>query len=53
MADGGEVFGIVNLRMLEDEAVFAAAAAPRDYDAEDEAARRQRRRGAWTPVTGV
>jgi hypothetical protein len=53
MEDGGGVFGIVNVRMLEDAAVFAAVAAPRDYDAEDEAARRQRRRGAWTPVTGM
>jgi hypothetical protein len=53
MEDGGDVFGIVNIRMLEDEAAFAAAGAPRDYDAEDETARRGRRRHAWTPVTGV
>jgi hypothetical protein len=50
MADGDEVFGIVNLRMLDEAGEFAAAAAPRDYGAEDETARRQRRRDAWTPV---
>ena len=50
MNDGNEVYGIVNIRMLEDEAVFPAADTPRVYDAEDETSRRDRRRAAWTPV---
>ena len=50
MADGDNGVGIVNLRMLEDQAAFAAASVPRDYDAEDEAARLGRRRAAWTPI---
>jgi len=52
MADGGEVFGIVNVRVLDEAGAFAAGTAPRDYGAEDEAARRARRRRVWTPVTG-
>lgn len=47
-ADGA--WGIVNILMLDDGARFSAAAAPRDYDAEDAAARRARRRRMWTPV---
>jgi hypothetical protein len=50
MADGGEVFGIVNVRVLKEADAFAGAAAPRDYGAEDETARRNRRRKVWTPV---
>jgi hypothetical protein len=51
MEDGGERFGIVNSRMLEDHALFVSPATSRDYGAEDEDGRRARRCATWTPVT--
>ena len=51
MTEGDKAYGIVNIRMLADEAVFSAAETPRVYDAEDAEARLARRRAAWTPVT--
>ena len=53
MAEGQEVFGILNARMLDDADEFTVAPAPRNYDGEDDAARRQRRRKAWTPMTSA
>lgn len=46
----GRRFGIVGVNVLDDAERFSAPAAPRDYGAEDEAARRARRRRLWTPV---
>ena len=50
MNEGDKTYGIVNIRMLADEAAFSTAETPRVYDAEDAEARLARRRAAWTPV---
>ncbi len=50
MTEGDKAYGIVNIRMLADEAAFTAGETPRVYDAEDAEARLARRRAAWTPV---
>lgn len=50
LADGDDLYGIVIVNALEDAASFTQAPKPADYSAEDEAARRRRRRTRWTPA---
>ncbi|MEM7122170.1 MAG: aldehyde-activating protein [Pseudomonadota bacterium] len=53
MNEGDKAYGIVNIRMLADEAAFPTAETPRVYDAEDAEARLARRRAAWTPMAAA
>jgi hypothetical protein len=50
LAEGEALYGIAIVNALDDADAFTRAAKPADYSAEDEAARRQRRRGRWTPA---
>jgi hypothetical protein len=53
MRDEGDAFATINIRCLEDAALFTSAPSVVDYGSEDAAARRERRRRAWTPVRGT
>jgi hypothetical protein len=52
MREGNSAFASVNVRCLEDEARFTATPQATQYDDEDAAARRSRRKYLWTPVKG-
>ena len=49
--DGDAGWAIINLNILDDALEFTQEALVVNYDAESEAARRDRRRANWTPVT--
>lgn len=53
LADGDRLYGIAILNAMDDAALFTQAPKPADYSAEDEAARRLRRRTRWTPAEVV
>jgi len=53
LAEGDEFYGIAIVNALDDAAAFTQAPKPADYSAEDEAARRLRRRTRWTPAEVV
>ena len=50
LAEGDDLYGIAIVNALDDAARFAQPPKPADYSAEDEAARRRRRRTRWTPT---
>ena len=50
LAEGDALYGIAIVNALDDAEAFTQAAKPADYSAEDEAARRLRRRTRWTPA---
>lgn len=49
MQDGAAWFAIANLNALEGRERLAPVPQPMDYEGEDQAARRDRRRARWTP----
>lgn len=51
MADGDQAFATLIVNAFDAHERFTQPAMPVDYDAEDAAARRQRRRARWTPAT--
>lgn len=51
MPDGDALYAILLVNAFEDASRFTRAAIPVDYDAENEADRRERRRSRWTPAT--
>ncbi|NIA70723.1 aldehyde-activating protein [Pelagibius litoralis] len=51
--DAGRHYAIVITGALENAKRFSQTPMPMDYDAEDEAARRARRRAKWTPAEVV
>jgi hypothetical protein len=52
--EGGARYAILDSNAFDEAAKFTQVAAPMDYDGEDEAARRARRRSRWTPLaTGL
>jgi len=53
LAEGDALYGIAIVNALDDADSFRQAPKPADYSAEDEAARRQRRRTRWTPAAVV
>lgn len=53
MADEGVVWSVLNIDTLDDRALFIRPATPRDFSAEDRAARIARRKANWTPTTLV
>lgn len=50
LGDGDKLYGIAIVNALEDAGRFIQSPKPADYSAEDEAARRRRRRTRWTPA---
>lgn len=50
MQEGESAWSVVIVNALEERARFTAPVRPVDYDAEDEAGRRRRRRARWTPT---
>lgn len=50
LADGSDLYGIAIVSALDDAERFTQPPQPADYSAEDDAARRQRRRARWTPA---
>jgi hypothetical protein len=50
MTERDRSWAVLCIANLEDAAAFIQPARPVDYDAEDEAARRDRRRDRWTPA---
>jgi hypothetical protein len=50
MTEGERSWSVIVLNVLDEAASFARPAAPMVYDAEDEPARRARRRAKWTPT---
>lgn len=50
LADGSDLYGIAIVNALDDAEAFTQVPKPADYSAEDEAARRLRRRTRWTPT---
>lgn len=53
LADAGKVWSVINIDALDDRARFTRPAEPRDFSAEDHAARIERRKTRWTPTTLV
>jgi hypothetical protein len=51
--EGDAAFAIVNANVLDQSDELVQPATPMRYDGEDEAARRDRRRARWSPVTGT
>ena len=51
MDDAGRAIGIVNVNALDSRDTFDPAPPLHDYDGEDEARRRARRRKFWMPAT--
>jgi hypothetical protein len=51
LTDGERAWSVVSVNALDDAERFSRPAVPMVYDAEDEAARRARRRAKWTPTT--
>lgn len=51
MTEGEKAWSVVIVNALDDAARFSRPAVPMVYDAEDEDARRARRRARWTPTT--
>jgi hypothetical protein len=51
MTEGQRSWSVVIVNALDDAESFGRPALPMVYDAEDEAARRARRRARWTPTT--
>lgn len=51
MTEAGRAWAVVNIANLDDVAAFGRPVVPAVYDAEDEPARRARRRERWTPAT--
>lgn len=50
LEEAGALYGIAIVNALDDAAAFSQAPKPADYSAEDETARRRRRRDRWTPT---
>lgn len=50
MEEGGRAWAVLNVNAFAERAAFAGAATPMNYDREDEAQRRARRRRLWTPA---
>jgi hypothetical protein len=50
MADGERAYAIVNVNACDEPERFLQPPRAMDYDAEDEADRRARRRAKWTPA---
>ena len=50
MRDGDRAYATLNVRCLDDAALFTAKPEPVSYDAEDVEKRRARRRSRWIPV---
>jgi hypothetical protein len=53
MTDGGQVWSVINVDVLDDRALFTRAPEPRDYSAEDREERIARRKARWCPTTLV
>ena len=53
MIEAERGYAVVNVNALDDSARFAGPGTPMVYDAEDEPARRVRRRKLWTPAAIV
>jgi hypothetical protein len=51
MADGDGGYATLIVNVLDNHADYSRPPVPVEYDAEDEANRRQRRRDKWTPAT--
>jgi hypothetical protein len=49
----GRWYAVLNTNTLDDRSSMQAVPAAMDYDGEDVAARRARRKARWTPVTGM
>jgi hypothetical protein len=50
MTEGDRSWSVIVVHVLDDAESFSRPAVPMVYDAEDEAARRARRRARWTPT---
>lgn len=50
MEEGARAWAVLNVNAFDDRAAFTGAATPMNYDREDEAQRRARRRKLWTPA---
>jgi hypothetical protein len=50
LRDGPDVWSVVNIDTLDDRALFTRTPQPRDYSAEDRAARIARRKARWIPT---
>ena len=48
--DGGRAFATINVNCFDEQAEFTKPATSVNFDSEDAAARRERRRTRWTPV---
>ena len=51
MAEGDGGYATLMVNALDDHAQYTRTPVPVEYEAEDEAGRRQRRRDKWTPAT--
>jgi hypothetical protein len=51
LADGDQVWSVINIDTLDDRALFTREPQPRDYSAEDQQGRIARRKARWTPTT--
>jgi len=50
ISEGDDLYGIAIVNALDDAERFSQPSKPADYSAENEAARRKRRRERWTPA---
>lgn len=50
MEEGDRAWAVLNVNAFDDRAAFTGMATPMNYDREDEAQRRARRRKLWTPA---
>ncbi|WP_375688355.1 GFA family protein [Pseudooceanicola sp. LIPI14-2-Ac024] len=50
LSEGARHWSVLNIDTLDDRAAFVHPGDPRDYDAEDAAARIARRKARWTPT---
>ncbi len=51
MQDGERSYAVININTFQDPNVFTCDAKSMNYDNEDDAGRRERRRQRWVPVT--
>ena len=51
LADGDQVWSVINIDTLDDRALFTRVPEARDYSAEDQQGRIARRKARWTPTT--
>ncbi len=53
LTDGEAAYGIVNIRTLNDKALFTSQPIAADYDSEDQSGRIARRKSKWTPAVVI